>query len=70
VNIAKTEKVGIVRLKISLGERIAEKEQKIYFIAADAGGYLLVAALSTAEIFLYLKAGSFGNELSGGCGGT
>ena len=59
VNIAKTEKVGIVRLKIALGERIAEKEQKIYFIAADTGGYLLVAALSSAEIFVYIVYNHF-----------
>lgn len=68
--IAKAKKVGVVGLEISLGKRIAEKEQKIYFITADARGYLLVAALSAAEIFLYLEAGGFGNELSGGGGGT
>lgn len=48
VNVAKAQKICVVGLKIALGQRVAEKEQKIDFVAADAGGNLLVSPLRAA----------------------
>ena len=47
VNVAKTEKSGVIRIRI-LVHGVAEEKEKIYFIAGNAGCYLFASAVTAA----------------------
>ena len=70
MHIAKPEEIHLVGLVGFGGQRVPEKEHQIDFIAADAGGDLLISAVGAAEKALNCKAGGIGDQLSGGTGGA
>jgi hypothetical protein len=52
VNVAKSEQISLARLVRLSGNGVSEKQKKVDLVTGNPCGYLLVAALGTAQITL------------------
>ena len=69
VNVAKTKKSGVIRVRV-LVHGVAEEKKKVDLVAGNSGSDLFTAAVASAEEAGDFKAGCVSNKFSGSGSGA